>query len=337
MASVHKKLEKPNTCVCCKRKYTIRVKRNISEAEEAPDSSEAGEVSDEEDGYMDGNEHGSSNQDDDDFIASDDDLSHYDQEDEDYVDGDDEDSSLETIEDDASGIPRGEGEIIPIPREICPIGMMGIRHFACKSCLKDLEKCPRCEDLLGRLDDDGCSQQEHLQEKKCDDEEDPNKEMHAEYVFENGMAAIQNASEAGELEGKGPMKWREKFYCGDIHGGFRPSTKLQKITSDFAHVPLNDKVLIFSLFKGSLDMLERMLADTYPGLEVLRFDGDVSEGERQEVLHKFKTNQACRALLMTVKTGGTGLNLVEANHVWFAERHCMCSFFAFFSFVFDFH
>ena len=55
-------------------------------------------------------------------------------------------------------------------------------------------------------------------------------------------------------------------------------------------------------------------------VETARFDGDIGNEDREEELRRFKNRPECRILLMTVQTGGTGLNLVCANHVWFVDR-----------------
>jgi len=78
-------------------------------------------------------------------------------------------------------------------------------------------------------------------------------------------------------------------------------------------------LLIISFFKGTLDLLEAMFHEHK--IDVARFDGDVKADARQEQLERFKTDPSCRVLLMTAQTGGTGLNIVEANHVWFADRY----------------
>ncbi|KAL3910926.1 MAG: hypothetical protein SGILL_007492, partial [Bacillariaceae sp.] len=112
----------------------------------------------------------------------------------------------------------------------------------------------------------------------------------------------------------------QNVYCTDVHGGFVPSAKLEQILNDFkTGIPKDDKVAVVSFFKGSLDMLEAMFLEH--GIEVARFDGDLKADERQKQLKKFKTKPSCRVLLMTAQTGGTGLNIVEANHCWFTERY----------------
>jgi SNF2 family DNA or RNA helicase len=96
---------------------------------------------------------------------------------------------------------------------------------------------------------------------------------------------------------------------------------LTSILSDLAKIPAEDKVLILSFFKGALDLLEAMLHDLKIGY--CRYDGEISHEARQVELDRFKSTPSCRVLLMTVQTGGKGLNICEANHVIFVDRWCV--------------
>lgn len=118
----------------------------------------------------------------------------------------------------------------------------------------------------------------------------------------------------------------ERRYCRGVFGGFQASTKLKAILSSFSKIPTGEKAIIVSFYKGSLDLLEAILTESFPGLKVARFDGDIATEDREKVLDLFKTDRTCRVLLMTVQTGGVGLNLVEANHMLFVDRFCklMC-------------
>lgn len=191
---------------------------------------------------------------------------------------------------------KGTGDIVPIGEHLCQIATEGIRHFACESCLQKLvlsgEKCPMCADLFQRVG---------FNPNSIDDGDDDDDELSAD----------------SEISNIGPGH----IYCRKVFGGFKASVKLETIVSNFkTKVPSTDKVLIVSFFKGSLDLLEAMFHEHK--IEVARFDGDIKVTERQQVLDRFKTKTSCRVLLMTAHTGGTGLNITEANHVWFTERYC---------------
>jgi len=53
---------------------------------------------------------------------------------------------------------------------------------------------------------------------------------------------------------------------------------------------------------------------------VARFDGDLPRDSSIMEFERFKNDPNCRILLMTVQSGGVGLNIVEANHIAFLDR-----------------
>ena len=265
MRSVLKGQEKRNLCVCCNRRVKVKVqKKQDTTLVDALNSLDDKHVNDE-----------------------DDDL---------FILDDEEELPAKMSQKKKTRFQseKGTGDIVPIPFDRCKLGQKGIRHFACESCLDNLEEkqesCPRCTDLFSRL--------------RCE-------------------------SGARELEASRPdlfvdaaqdhLQVPRKVYCQETFGGFRVSAKLESLVADFeTKVPPDEKVLIVSFFKGSLDLLEAIFSEL--GVDVARFDGDVKSDERDEVLERFKTDTSVRVLLATVQCGGTGLNLVAANHVWFCDR-----------------
>lgn len=116
-----------------------------------------------------------------------------------------------------------------------------------------------------------------------------------------------------------PQKDRN-VYCQNIHGGFTGSAKIDEVVSYVeTKLPADDKCLIFSFFKGGLDLLEGILYHDL-NIECARFDGDLDSRTRSHELERFRKDPNCKVLLATVHSGGTGLNLVEANHVLFVDR-----------------
>lgn len=75
----------------------------------------------------------------------------------------------------------------------------------------------------------------------------------------------------------------------------------------------DDKVVLFSQFTHMLDIVERVLDDEGWGL--VRYQGDMNVTERQEALRLFRTDPECRVLVTSLRAGGVGLNLVDANLV----------------------
>lgn len=281
--AVKKKLEKPDKCVCCKRRTKLTSRRSKAVAATDLDAldNEGDDAIDEVD-----------SEDDNEGLG----LSRNDYEN---------DRNLfwqKTIEDEKrqSNKKRGTGDILPIDATHCRFSAeAGIFHYACESCLDDMKEndmfCPLCEDLLERS---GCL---------------------------NGTvetAKIDDYADTLEDEGVTPDVAAEHVYCKGVFGGFVASKKLHVLLDNVkAKVPVSDKVLVVSFFKGTLDLLEAMFHANDIG--VARFDGDIKANEREAQLNRFKTAPSCRILLMTAQTGGTGLNIVEANHVWFADRYCM--------------
>ncbi|CAB9520696.1 regulator of chromatin subfamily A containing DEAD/H box 1 [Seminavis robusta] len=261
MKSVRSSLEKPNLCVCCKRKVQLRCRRNRN----SDTGIELG-AEDDDDLFEDDKTVGSN----DNWNVEDDSEA-------------EEEGAMPT----KFKTQKGRGPIVPIPTGFCQLAARGVRHFACESCLDELEEsgsgCPRCVNLFGRLD---------------------------------YMKSAEGVSGSGQTEG-GQMT--RKLYCKETFGGFRTTAKLDSVLSDFkSKLPRKEKVLIASFFKGTLDLLEAMFAEMQ--VQVARFDGDIKADEREKELNRFKLDDSCRVLLMTVQTGGTGLNLVVANHVWFVDR-----------------
>ena len=122
-------------------------------------------------------------------------------------------------------------------------------------------------------------------------------------------------------------KLRNRVYCEEIcthvgglnKRGFTSSAKIEEAIKWFQTVPKNDKAIILSFFKGSLDLVEGILVSRF-GIDCARYDGDVGKDIRTQDLERFKTSSTCRVLLATVQSGGTGLNITEANHVCFLDR-----------------
>ena len=81
-----------------------------------------------------------------------------------------------------------------------------------------------------------------------------------------------------------------------------------------------DRGIIFSFFKSGLDLIEGALSHEFNMKGIYRFDGDVNGPARTDTLDTFKSDPDGRVLLATVASGGTGLNITEANHVLFLDR-----------------
>ena len=227
---------------------------------------------------------------------------------------------------------KGSGDIVPIPQGLCKLAGKGIRHFACETCLEEMEDvgapCPQCSGLFSRLTIDSGRAELLKKKQECAAKQKAGVDADTkENVADCKISAVADCkisavadSKISAAAGVQPeeMEIPRRVYCSDIFGGFRASAKLESIIDHFKTIPVDEKMLLVSFFKGSLDLLEGMFDEL--NVEVARFDGDIQHEERQVELERFKTEPTCRVLLATVQTCGTGINLVEANHVVFADR-----------------
>merc|ERR1719334_1243047 len=78
-------------------------------------------------------------------------------------------------------------------------------------------------------------------------------------------------------------------------------------------VKKGDKVLIFSLYKKTLSMIEQIV--NHKGIKYVRMDGSCDMEERKSAIESFQNDPEITCFLITTKTGGLGLNLVAANKV----------------------
>ena len=75
-----------------------------------------------------------------------------------------------------------------------------------------------------------------------------------------------------------------------------------------------EKTLIFTQYQEMGKMLVEMLAKEFD-LEISFLHGGVSRKKRDEMVEDFQNNRTSRVLILSLKAGGTGLNLTAANNV----------------------
>lgn len=74
------------------------------------------------------------------------------------------------------------------------------------------------------------------------------------------------------------------------------------------------KVLVFTQFREMGGLLQRMLRERL-GHEPLFLHGGVTRAQRDQMVERFQGERGERVFLLSLKAGGTGLNLTAANHV----------------------
>ncbi len=91
------------------------------------------------------------------------------------------------------------------------------------------------------------------------------------------------------------------------------SPKLELLAEHMIRSILNGhKVLVFANFLAAVELINKVLDDH--GIHYVSMTGSTSN--RKKVVNEFKQNENCKAFVMTLKTGGTGLNLTEADIIY---------------------
>ncbi|RPD76809.1 hypothetical protein L226DRAFT_459891 [Lentinus tigrinus ALCF2SS1-7] len=74
-----------------------------------------------------------------------------------------------------------------------------------------------------------------------------------------------------------------------------------------------DKTIVFSQWTSMLDLCEQIFARN--GIRSLRYDGSMGREAREYCLKEFRRPGGPKVVLVSIKCGGVGLNLVSANRV----------------------
>ena len=76
----------------------------------------------------------------------------------------------------------------------------------------------------------------------------------------------------------------------------------------------DEKVLIFTQYVEMGNILTKLIQEELY-TEPLYLKGDMSKKQREETVEKFQTDNRYKIFILSLKAGGTGLNLTAANHV----------------------
>ena len=110
-------------------------------------------------------------------------------------------------------------------------------------------------------------------------------------------------------------------FLGDNSGIANRSGKLARLTEMLEEVvEVGDRALIFSQFVEMGHILKRHIQETF-GREVLFLHGGVPRGQRDRMVERFQNGHTGpQIFILSIKAGGTGLNLTSANHVFHFDR-----------------
>ncbi|TFK70420.1 hypothetical protein BDN72DRAFT_838861 [Pluteus cervinus] len=102
---------------------------------------------------------------------------------------------------------------------------------------------------------------------------------------------------------------------------FRSSTKLEALTKDLRKLRDQDpcfRAVVFSQFTSFLDLIQIVLERE--GFDQYRFDGTMDLKKRNAAVSEFKSaSRSPKIMIVSLKAGGVGLNLTNANHVFMMD------------------
>jgi SNF2 family DNA or RNA helicase len=106
-----------------------------------------------------------------------------------------------------------------------------------------------------------------------------------------------------------PSLIKEEEYLGEY------SSKMETLIEQIENKSSQHKILVFSQFVGMLDLIKKELEKRAISFEYLT--GQTKN--RAEKVNAFQGDHTVRVFLISLKAGGTGLNLTEADYVYLVD------------------
>ncbi len=112
-----------------------------------------------------------------------------------------------------------------------------------------------------------------------------------------------------------PSQWlNDSVYAAGESGKF---SRLRELAEEICE--RQEKVLVFTQFREIIDPLSTYLAQIF-GRSGLVLHGGTAVRDRRKLVEAFQRDDGPPFFLLTVKAGGTGLNLTQAAHVIHFDR-----------------
>ncbi|MVM32111.1 ATP-dependent helicase [Spirosoma sp. HMF4905] len=93
------------------------------------------------------------------------------------------------------------------------------------------------------------------------------------------------------------------------------SAKIDMLMEQIENKSPNHKILVFSQFVSMLDLIRKELESRKIGFEY--FTGQTTN--RAAIVNRFQSDNSVRVFLISLKAGGTGLNLTQADYVYLVD------------------
>ncbi|KAK7460615.1 DNA helicase rad5 [Stygiomarasmius scandens] len=164
-------------------------------------------------------------------------------------------------------------------------------------------------------------------------------EMH-EVAEQEGVREERSETEGGNdrcilcgllLTGSNVDANQHKILCGEVmeltrqklsqhtSGSMVESSKIRMILhilEDIHQRSPKEKTIIYSQFTNMLDVIAKFLEGRY---NFVFYHGKLNASQRETVLREIKTKSKVTVMLVSLKAGGSGLNLTECNNVILAD------------------
>jgi len=112
-----------------------------------------------------------------------------------------------------------------------------------------------------------------------------------------------------------PSQWlRDGAWTAEASGKFSRLRELAEVIAD-----KQEKVLVFTQFQETTEPLARFLGGVF-GRQGLVMHGATPVRERRELVERFQRDEGVPFFVLSLKVGGTGLNLTAASHVVHFDR-----------------
>ncbi|WP_215224385.1 DEAD/DEAH box helicase [Echinicola shivajiensis] len=95
------------------------------------------------------------------------------------------------------------------------------------------------------------------------------------------------------------------------------SAKMEALMEQVIEKTESHKLLVFSQFTSMLKLIRKSLEKE--GVQYSYLDGQTSEASRKNAVQQFQENESVRVFLLSLKAGGSGLNLTAGDYVFLVD------------------
>eukprot|EP00252_Welwitschia_mirabilis_P014350 TRINITY_DN31536_c0_g1_i1.p1 TRINITY_DN31536_c0_g1~~TRINITY_DN31536_c0_g1_i1.p1 ORF type:complete len:225 (+),score=31.30 TRINITY_DN31536_c0_g1_i1:88-675(+) len=111
---------------------------------------------------------------------------------------------------------------------------------------------------------------------------------------------------------------RENRFHVDVEKNWIESTKVSVLLQQLEELrPSGSKSIVFSQWTAFLDLLQIPLSRK--NFQFVRLDGTMNQQQRERVIHEFSKDPRILVMLISLKSGGVGINLTAASNAFLLD------------------